>query len=70
MHQNVGKTDRYIRVVLAVLLLGLVLSDTVNGTMATIALVVAGIMAFTAWVRFCPLYALIGANTCPTRHKT
>lgn len=65
MKQNIGTTDRTIRIVLAVLL-------AVGGWMAgfgtvvgIILLVLAVVMLVTSAVGFCPLYAPFGFTTKP-----
>jgi hypothetical protein len=57
MQTNVGTTDRIIRAIagIAALIGALVLGI---GT-------VGGILAVTAAVGFCPLYQVLGMNTCP-----
>lgn len=63
MKQNVGSTDKIIRIVLAVILAGLYFSHTVVGTAGIIALAVAVIALGTALINFCPLYSIIKLNT-------
>ena len=61
MRKNVGSTDRAIRVVLGLGLLSLLYF--VDGNLRWIGLV--GIVPlFTAFVSWCPLYTLIGVQTC------
>ena len=56
-----------VRLMVAVVLTVLYLSKIVTGTLGAIALVVAGIFLLTSLVRFCPLYTLLGINTCGTK---
>ncbi|MBY5949758.1 DUF2892 domain-containing protein [Algoriphagus sp. NF] len=65
MKKNMGVTDRAIRLVIAAVLIGLYFSGTVTGTLGVIALVVGGVFTLTTLVGFCPLYTLVGMNTCP-----
>lgn len=67
MTTNVGRTDKMIR--LGVALLALVLSVLVGmgSALGVVLLVVAAIMAVTSVVGFCPLYRLVGMNTCATK---
>jgi hypothetical protein len=67
MKTNMGSADRVIRLLAAVLLTVLYLTKIITGTMGTVALVVAGVFLLTSLVRFCPLYSLIGINTCGTK---
>ena len=64
MKTNMGSADRMVRLLIAVLLTVLYLSKILTGTLGTVALVVAGVFLITSLVRFCPLYTLIGINTC------
>ena len=61
---NVGGIDRMGRAAVGVLLLVLAATGTVQGTMALVAGVVGVVMLATAALRFCPLYPLVGMNTC------
>lgn len=61
LRANIGKADRVIRVVLGLILISLVFVGprTPWGWLGLIPLL-------TAVVSFCPLYRLIGINTCST----
>lgn len=67
MKVNMGSADRMVRLMVAVVLTVLYLSKIVTGTLGAVALVVAGIFLLTSLVRFCPLYTLLGMNTCGTK---
>jgi len=56
---NVGPVDRALRIVAGLVLLGLTLTGTIGawGWIGVVPL-------FTAFVRFCPAYAIFGLNTC------
>ena len=62
MKPNVGGIDRILRLVLGLALIGLTLSGTI-GVWGWLGLVLVG----TAAIGFCPLYPLIGLNTCPMK---
>ena len=64
---NVGGFDRVFRIILGVVLVALAYFGILSGTGAIIAYVVAAIAIVTGVIRFCPLNALIGINTCKTR---
>ncbi len=64
MKANMGSADRMFRLLVAVILTILYLTKGISGTLGTIALVVSGIFLLTSLVRFCPLYTLLGINTC------
>lgn len=61
MNPNIGNTDRIVRIVLGVILLSmLVLLDGNLRWVGLLGLVMLG----TAALRFCPLYPVVGLNTC------
>ena len=64
MKANIGGWDRVLRIVLGLVLIVLAATGTVGwwGWLGVIPLV-------TGLVRFCPLYPLLGLNTCPLRSK-
>tara|TARA_R110002126_G_scaffold172565_1_gene321294 strand:+ start:453 stop:659 length:207 start_codon:yes stop_codon:yes gene_type:complete len=64
MKKNMGSTDRFIRIFIAVALLTTFYTDTVTGTLGYIMAAVAGVLILTTFVSFCPLYTLFGMNTC------
>ena len=64
MKKNMGTTDKFIRFIIAAILLIAFLTDTVTGVLGYVALAVAAIFILTSFVSFCPLYTLFGANTC------
>ena len=67
MKTNMGSADRMVRLLAAVLLTVLYLTKVITGTPGIVILVVAGVFLLTSLVRFCPLYRLLGINTCGTR---
>ena len=65
MSTNMGKADRLIRgFVVAVALVVVAILAGVGSVVGIIAVVLAAVMALTAVVGFCPLYTLVGLNTC------
>lgn len=66
MSINMGKLDRIARLVISVILLLLAFGTSAlgSGLLFWIALIVAVIFAVTALIGNCPLYRLIGVNTC------
>jgi hypothetical protein len=69
MSCNVGSLDRIVRLVVAAGLVGTAALGVLSGWAAGVALVVAGVLAVTAVVRFCPLYALLRIRTCPAEGR-
>ncbi|NCT93262.1 MAG: DUF2892 domain-containing protein [Chitinophagaceae bacterium] len=64
MKVNMGAMDRGIRIVLAIVFAALYFTQTVTGTLGTILLVLGGVFLATSLIGFCPLYTLLGINTC------
>ncbi len=56
---NVGSADRIIRIILGVVLIALTLTGTIGawGWIGVVPLV-------TAFLKFCPAYAIFGLRTC------
>ena len=57
--RNIGTTDRIARIVLGALLVILALTGTI-GAWGWLGLIFLG----TAFLKFCPLYKIIGMKTC------
>jgi len=64
MTRNMGNSDRIIRPLIAVILAALVLTGQITGTWAIVVAIAAAIFLVTSLVGFCPLYRLLGMNTC------
>lgn len=64
MKANMGSTDRIIRIVLALIFIALYATGTVSGTLGIVLLVLAAVFILTSLIKFCPLYPLVGLNTC------
>ena len=63
MKTNMGIIDRVVRMVIALVFIGLYFANVVTGTLAIVLLVLAGVFTLTALVGFCPLYWPFGINT-------
>lgn len=61
MTTNIGTADRLVRLVLGIVLIALALMGTI-GLWGWLGLVLIG----TAFLKFCPAYALFGFKTCTT----
>ncbi len=68
MEKNVGSADRVIRIVLGLVL---ILSPLLNipaiwsgSVWSYVFMLVGAILVITALVRMCPLYRLLGIDTC------
>jgi hypothetical protein len=69
MKKNMGNTDRIIRLVIAGVLTLLWFQNIITGTAGIIALIVAAVFVVTSLVSFCPLYTILGINSCSTKAK-
>jgi hypothetical protein len=67
MKKNMGITDRIVRLLLAAVVAVLYFTDVITGTFGIVLLVLAGVFVLTSLISFCPLYTLIGLNTCPAK---
>jgi len=67
MKNNMGTADKVIRILLAALFSYLYFTKTVEGTAATVLLVLGGVFLLTSVISFCPLYTLFGISTCKTK---
>jgi hypothetical protein len=67
MKKNMGGADRTIRLLLAAVFAVLYFTGTVSGTFGYVLLGLGGVFVLTSLVSFCPLYALVGLNSCPVK---
>lgn len=67
MKKNMGNTDRIIRIILAAVFAGLYFTNTVTGTAGIVLLVLGAVFVLTSLISFCPLYPIVGLNTCPKK---
>ncbi len=67
MKKNIGRIDVIIRIIIAVVLVALYFTEVVTGTLGIILLVVAAIAVLTSFMSRCPLYAVLGLNSCPRK---
>ncbi|GAB1474427.1 hypothetical protein MASR2M69_18680 [Bacteroidota bacterium] len=64
MKKNVGTTDKWIRIIIALIIVALYFANVISGTLAIVLLIVAGMFIITGFVGFCGLYTLLGISTC------
>lgn len=69
MKKNMGNVDRIIRLLAAAVFAYLYFADIVQGAIGLVLVIVAGIFILTSLVGFCPLYTLLGFNSCPHKKK-
>ncbi|OGW49412.1 MAG: hypothetical protein A2V62_00880 [Nitrospirae bacterium RBG_19FT_COMBO_58_9] len=65
---NVGGAERPIRIVVGIALLGIGGFAGLPPVGTGIALVVGTIALVTGAIGFCPVWTLLGINTCPTKN--
>jgi hypothetical protein len=63
MKANLGSADRIIRLLIAAAIVVLYFLNVINGTLATVLLIVAAVFAFTSIINFCPLYSVLHIRT-------
>lgn len=63
MSKNMGTLDKSIRVIVALIIIGLYIGNLISGTVAIVLLVFAGIFILTSLINFCPLYYPFGMST-------
>ncbi len=61
--KNIGKSDKIVRVLIAVLFTFLFLNQVVTGIMGVILVILAGVFLLTSVVGTCPLYLPFKINT-------
>lgn len=59
-----GTIDRAIRVIIALVVLGLFFGKVISGTLAIVLLALSAVFVLTSLISFCPLYLPFGINTC------
>lgn len=69
MKKNMGLTDKLIRLSVVIIIAILYFTATITGTLAIVLLVIAGVFLLTSLMSFCPLYTLLGINSCPVEKK-
>lgn len=63
MKTNMGKIDRFIRILVAVAIVVLYSANLITGALAIVLLIVAIAFVITSFVGFCPLYFPFGIST-------
>jgi len=63
MKKNMGTTDKIVRIIIALVIVGLYFAGIINGTIAIIGLALAAIFILTSFISFCPLYLPFGLST-------
>jgi len=63
MKKNMGKMDKSIRVIIALVIATLFYMDIISGTLGIVLVVAAAVFVLTSLINFCPLYAVLGIKT-------
>lgn len=64
MKKNMGTTDKAIRILLAIVIGVLYLTNVISGTLAIVLSILAVVFILTSFISFCPLYLPLNINTC------
>lgn len=67
MKKNMGGLDRIFRLIIAAVIGYLYYNGTIEGTLAYILLAVAAVFVLTGLISSCPLYSIVGLNTCKAK---
>lgn len=59
-----GTLDKSIRIIIAIAIALLYYFNVISGALAYVLMAVAIIFLLTSFISFCPLYTLLGINTC------
>jgi di/tricarboxylate transporter len=63
MEKNMGLIDRWIRVILAAVIVTLYLTEVISGTAGVLLLALSAVLLVTSLIGSCPLYLPFGLNT-------
>jgi hypothetical protein len=63
MNKNMGRLDRTIRLLCALVIAGLLLAGLIRGLAATILIIIAALLVITTLVGFCPAYVPLQVST-------
>ncbi len=69
MKANMGKTDKIVRIAVAILIAVLYFTNVISGTLGLVLLILAVVFVLTSLISFCPLYAPFGINTCEVKDQ-
>ena len=69
MKKNMGMADRLLRIILAIAVAVLIYLGEISGTAAIILGIIAGVFLLTSIIKFCPLYTVVGINTCKAKKE-
>lgn len=67
MKKNVGKTDKMVRLVIALGLSVAIYFEWIQQPWSWVALGVSAVLLLTSAFNFCPIFALLGKNSCESK---
>ncbi len=67
MKKNMGKEDRFLRILFAMIVGVLYYKGVIEGTFAIVLGTLAVVFVLTSFLNFCPLYLPFGINTNKTK---
>ena len=68
MKRNLGALDKVVRFLLGIAGGLLVYYELITGPLAYIALAIVAVLLLTSLTGFCPLYGMLGINSCKPHH--
>ena len=63
LNRNMGTVDRIVRIALALVFVGLIVTGAVSGVLAIILGILAAVFVVTSVFSFCPLYLPLSLST-------
>jgi hypothetical protein len=64
-----SNSDRIVILLVSAVVAILYFTNVITGTLGLVLLIIAGIFVLTGLIGFCPVYTLIGVNTCSKKMK-
>jgi hypothetical protein len=69
MKKNMGRPDRALRLIAAVMIAVLLIAGIVKGTAAIVLAILAAVFVLTTFIGFCPAYVPFGISTKRTKKR-
>jgi hypothetical protein len=69
MKKNMGIADKFIRVIIAVVILTLYFTNVISGILGIVLIVLSGVFILTSLISFCPLYTIFGISSNRAKQK-
>jgi len=69
MKKNLGTVDRIIRIIILAIVGILYSMGVISGTLGITLLVIGVVLGLTSLIGFCPIYTLLGINSCPLKEN-